>query len=110
MWDKTMPDIIHYIRKHYDTVTLSQLAEHFHKSEGYLCRFIKQETGYSLTALLNEYRMKQAALMLRDSDSSIESIMYKVGYTDISYYYRTFKKHYGMTPTNYRNQEKIIQL
>lgn len=105
-----LPVIIQYIRENYNTVTLSSLAEHFHKSEGYLCRYIKQETGYSLTHLLKKFRIKQAALMLRDTECSVEKIMLNVGYTDISYFYKTFKEHYGMTPSVYRKQVKIICL
>lgn len=102
--------VIQYIRENYNTVTLSSLAECFHKSEGYLSRYIKQETGYSLTHLLKEFRMRQAALMLRETRCSVEEIMLKVGYTDISYFYKAFKEIYGMTPKGYREQDKIIRL
>ncbi len=104
------PMIIQFIRENYNTVTLSSLARQFHQSEGYLCRYIKQETGYSLTHLLREFRIKKAAVMLRDTNNSVEDIMLEVGYTDISYFYRVFRKRYGMTPNQYRRQDKIIRL
>ena len=110
MKSEQLPVIIQYIRKQYNTVTLSSLAEHFHKSESYLCRYIKQETGYFLTHLLKEFRIKQEALMLRDTNCSVEEIMLNVGYTDISYFYKTFKKYYKMTPVAFRKQGKIISL
>lgn len=105
-----LPIIIRYIRENYNTITLSTLAEHFHKSESYLSRYIKSETGYSLTYLLREFRMKQAGIMLRSSGLSVEEIMLHTGYTDISYFYKAFKKYYGMTPMAYRSQAKIINL
>lgn len=105
-----LPVIIQYIHAHYNSVNLTSLAEHFHKSESYLCRYIKQETGYSLTHLLKEVRMNQAALMLKDSQCSVEEIMLRVGYTDISYFYKAFKECYGMTPVAYRKQGNILYL
>lgn len=105
-----MPIIIRYISDNYNSITLTSLAEHFHKSESYMSRYIKRETGYSLSHLLWEFRMKQSAIMLRNSNLSIEEIMMHIGYTDISYFYRAFKKYYGMTPMAYRKQDKIINL
>lgn len=104
------PEIIQYIRENYSTVTLATLSEHFQKSEGHLCRYVKKETGYSLTHLLREFRIRRAAVLLRNSDCSVEEIMLQVGYTDISYFYKVFKGHYQMTPSQYRRQEKIIHL
>lgn len=105
-----LPVIIQFIHANYNTVTLSALAEHFHKSESYLCRYIKRETGTSLTGLLKEIRLKHASIMLKDSKCSVEEIMLKVGYTDISYFYKIFKDRYGMTPINYRNRGNSLSL
>lgn len=104
------PEIIQYIRENYNTISLSELAAHFNRSEGYLSRYIKRETGYSLVQLLKEYRIKQAGIMLRSTKFSVEDIMMEVGYTDISYFYKVFKEFYGMTPKQYRELEKVIRL
>lgn len=63
-----------------------------------------------MTHLLKEFRMRQAAVMLRETRCSIEEIMLRIGYTDISYFYKAFKECYKMTPKKYREQEKIILL
>lgn len=104
------PEVIQYIHDHYNSITLPSLAEHFGKSEGYMSRYIKQETGYSLTYLLKEFKMKQAGKMIRDTRFSISQIMYEVGYTDISYFYRAFKAYYGMTPLEFRKKDKVVML
>ncbi|MFV0341900.1 MAG: AraC family transcriptional regulator [Anaerocolumna sp.] len=105
-----LPVIIQYIHANYNNINLTSLAEHFHKSKSYLCRYIKQETGYSFMHLLKEVRMKQAAQMLKDSQCSVEEIMLSVGYTDISYFYKAFKEYFGMTPVTYRKQGNIPYL
>lgn len=108
--DNTFPAVIQYIHDNYNTITLPSLAEHFGRSEGYMSRYIRQETGYSLTYLLKEFKMKQAGKMIRDTNFSIAQVMYEVGYTDISYFYRAFKEYYGMTPLNFRKKDKVIML
>jgi len=105
-----LPDIIQYIYEHYNDISLASISRQFNISEGYMSRYIRRETGYTLSNLLREYRMSRAAIMLRETSCSVEEIMFKVGYTDISYFYRVFKKKYGMTPNQYRRQAKIIKL
>lgn len=104
------PAMIQYIRRNYNTVTLSSLAEHFHRSEGYLSRYIRRETGYTLVQLLKRYRMKQAGIMLRETMLSVEQVMLEVGYTDISYFYKVFRQHFGVTPKKYRETQRIVPL
>ena len=43
--DAALPEMIRYIREHYATVTLPELAKRFGRSEGYLSRYIRRETG-----------------------------------------------------------------
>lgn len=100
-------EIIQYIVENYSTVTLSSLSEHFDKSEGHLSRLIKEETGFSFVQLLKHHRMHQAGILLRETNCSIEAVMLAVGYGDISYFYKAFKKHYGMTPKEYREKKRI---
>lgn len=103
-------EIMQYIRIHYNTITLPSLAAQFGRNESYMSRYIKAETGYSLVQLLMKYRMRQAAAMLRETECSVEQIMYEVGYTDISYFYKLFARHYGMTPKKYRELEDVVTL
>jgi AraC-like DNA-binding protein len=97
-----LPLVMKYMKENMKAVTLVSLAEYFALSEGYLSRYIQNETGYSFSYLLRELRMKQAAKMLRNTNFSIEKIIEEVGYTDISNFYRNFKVLYGMTPAKYR--------
>ncbi|MBY9080720.1 helix-turn-helix domain-containing protein [Paenibacillus sp. HN-1] len=98
----TISLILRYIRNNYQTADLSMLAQHFNLSKGYLSRYIKAETGYSFSALLQQLRMKEAADILKNSSISIEEIVASVGYTDISNFYRKFKLLFGTTPSEFR--------
>ncbi|HJA93105.1 MAG TPA: helix-turn-helix domain-containing protein [Candidatus Eisenbergiella merdipullorum] len=108
--DAVLPEMIRYIRKNYTTVTLPTLAEHFGKSEGYLSRYIRRETGKTFRFLLKEFRMKQAVQMIENSSCSIEEVAAAVGYADISCFYRNFRESFSMTPMQYRNIRSRISI
>lgn len=95
--------IFQYITEHKANITLSKTAEHFGLSQGYLSRYIKSRTGYTFSALLQKLRLKEAAYLLVNSGLSIEEIVYQVGYTDVSNFYRAFKDTYQMTPGEFRD-------
>ena len=65
-------NIIKYIEENYDTdLYLDGIAEIFQTSPKYLSKLIKSKLGVNFTDYLNEYRIKQAIKMLRESDIKI---------------------------------------
>lgn len=108
--EAALPVIVRYIRENYTTVTLTSLAKHFGKSEGYLSRYIRRETGKAFRFLLKEFRMKQSAGMIENSSCSIEEVAAAVGYSDISCFYRNFKESFGCTPQQYRSKKNQVSL
>ncbi len=95
--------IFQYITANKATITLGKAAEHFGLSQGYLSRYIKSRTGYTFSALVQKLRLKEAAYLLINSSLSVEEIVYQVGYTDVSNFYRVFKESYQMTPGEFRS-------
>lgn len=95
-----------YVREHIDNseIKVSDLAEVVHMSERSLSRKLKALTGDTPKQMLMTIRMEQAARLLTHSDSNITRLSYDVGFTDASHFTRSFKKHYGMTPTEYRER------
>ncbi len=59
--------------------------------------------GMSFIEYLNDYRLMMAARLLLASDSSVLSISQEVGFENLSYFNRSFKKKYHITPSAYRN-------
>lgn len=98
----TSSKIFQYITDQKSVVTLSMVAEHFQLSKGYLSRYIKSRTGYTFSVLVQRLRLKEAAYLLINSTLSIEEIVFKIGYTDVSNFYRAFKETYQMTPGQFR--------
>ncbi len=55
---------------------------------------------------INKKRIEKACYLLLKSNLSIESIMEEVGFSNLSYFYKKFKEHKGVTPKQYRSQNK----
>lgn len=101
---KIKKEIIQHLRKEYKEATLSSVAGAFHFHPSYLSNLIKKEFGKNFKTLLTEIRLKQACNLLENSEKTIEEIVFEVGYTNASHFYRLFKKHYGSTPYEYRKK------
>lgn len=94
-----------YLNSHYKTATLGELAGQLHHSLPSLSKLIRQSTGFTFQDLLIQKRMQNASLLLLDTDLSIEEIASNIGYENYSYFYRLFKKFYGMTPNQFRRTQ-----
>ena len=101
--DKRMIDILNYIEKNYEEVTLKSLAAHFFLSEPYLSKYIRDHSGSTFGEIVKKIRMKKARNMLKNSTMTVERISKRVGYKNVEHFNRLFKKLYDMTPTQYRN-------
>ena len=99
-------DIMNYIQNHYADVTLEELAESFHLSAPYLSKYIRQKTGETFQNAVKKARMKKARILLKDSGQKVESIAESVGYENVEHFIRLFKKTYGMTPLQFRENGK----
>lgn len=98
--------IKNYIGRHYGNETLSvkDISEHVFLSASYVCTFFKNETGQTLNQYITEYRMKKACQLLTDARYRISDISSRVGYSDGNYFGKSFKKFFGVSPSEYREQ------
>lgn len=74
-------------------------------SQSHFMRWFKKMTGQSFTAYRNDHRLQLAAELLRTTDDTILDIACRVGFENLSYFNRLFKRRYGMTPREYRSKE-----
>ncbi len=94
-----------YVETHYmDKITIAEAASLVEFSESHFMRYFKETMGTSFIDYLKEYRLTMAARLLLASDASILSIAEEVGFDNLSYFNRAFKKEYGVTPSQYRKQ------
>ena len=73
-------------------------------SQSHFMRWFKKMTGQGFTAYLNDHRLNLAAELLRITDATVLDIAGRVGFDNLSYFNRLFKRRYGMTPREYRSK------
>ena len=95
-----------YIDTQYSTAVLSRIAEDFSLSLSVVSRMIKKNTGFTFVELLMRKRFQKASAFLVETELPVEQIAANIGYENHSYFYRQFKAHYGVTPSQYRSEHK----
>lgn len=99
--------MMEFIQNNYaDELLLDDIAQAAHVSKStalYLFRNILQITPVNYLIL---YRLKQAAVRLSKTEQKISEISQDVGFENVDHFCRTFKKHYGVTPTEYRKGKR----
>lgn len=95
--------ILSFLRENYDKpISLETLSYTIQKSPKYVGVFFKRMTGKTPIEYLTEYRIEKAARKLRITDMSVTEIAFSSGFSDISYFIKTFKKIKGISPGKYR--------
>ena len=104
--EERIVDIMNYIQNHYADVTLEELGAQFHLTAPYLSKYIRAKTGETFQEAVKKARMKKARILLKDSGQKVETIAASVGYENVEHFNRLFKKTYGMTPLQFRCENK----
>lgn len=66
-----------------------------------LKRIFKQIFGNSIFSYYQEFRMQEAARLLKEEKLSVSDADYRLGFTNLSHFSRVFRKHTGMKPKQY---------
>lgn len=97
--------ILYYIHRYYgEDLSLNQVARKFHYNENYLSQIIKNQTGQTFSELLNEIRIFHAAAALLTTDYPVTRVGFDAGFQSSETFLRVFKKHYGCSPSAYREK------
>lgn len=78
------------------------LAKEMHISSSHLNRKIKELTGLNTMGFVNNIKLNRAKKLLGISQRPIGDIAMECGYSDFSYFSRSFKKEFGITPSQYQ--------
>jgi iron complex transport system substrate-binding protein len=98
---------IRYINDHYrESITIESVANAMHCSTRYLNRLFTEKLGESPVRILTHIRMDKAAQMLIHTDMTLLEIAESMSYSDVRVLSRIFKKHFDMTPAQYRTNNR----
>lgn len=92
-----------WIRIHsFENISLEKIADYFNYNKCYLSRKYKKSFGMNIFDQIITFRLRRAKDLLSETDLNIVQIAAEVGYEDSKYFMRIFKKHEGITPSQYR--------
>ena len=96
-----------YISSEYkNDISLDTIAAKAGISKYYLAREFHRITGMTIVGYINLFRCEKAKQMLKENELSIESIAYACGFSNFSYFTKTFSKIEGIRPSQYRAASK----
>lgn len=103
-YSKTVSDVINYIYTHLaEPLSLSVIADYFHRNASRLSTDFKQETGQTITNFIQQTRINRAINYLCNTELSVSEAALATGFDDFAYFSRVFKKHTGYSPKEYRD-------
>lgn len=99
------------VNAHYSNSNLSvgMIGDMVELVPNYLSTVFKKQTGQSLLDYIQSVRIQMAKELLRDSNRGLKDISIEVGFTNTDSFTRVFKKHEGITPGQYRKQQRQNQ-
>ena len=98
-----MEHVMEVVNRHFDDSELDSelLAREAGVSRTHLQRKIKEVTGLSAAEFVRNLRLEQAARLLEEQKINISQVAYAVGFVNVAHFSTVFKKHFGVTPSDY---------
>lgn len=98
-YSKMVRDAVIYIMTNYPfNISVDTIANGVNTSRHHLMRVFKKETGSTITDFVTQYRINIAMELLKNGKQTVSQVAEQVGYSDVNYFSKVFKKIIGQTP------------
>ena len=98
-------DVRDHIDRHYrDPISLESVARMFLVSKEHLSRVFRREFNVTINDYITSLRMERARFLITEKKLEIKEAALLTGYGELAYFYRVFKKYYGKTPGQVREE------
>ncbi|OMF02094.1 AraC family transcriptional regulator [Paenibacillus amylolyticus] len=91
-----------------ENISVQDLAQIAYMHPNYFIRFFKQQIGVPPILYITGKKIDKAKELLACTPNTITAIAEHLGFSDLYYFSRQFKKHTGLTPTEYRKQQTVL--
>lgn len=96
-----------YLHENYaKSISRQDIAKYIGVSEDHMTFCFRQELGITPIVYLQRYRVNQAKHMLKETDQSVTSIAFSVGFSDSGYFSRIFRRETGLSPEKFRQSQQ----
>lgn len=104
VWD----EIIQYINHNYsDNIKLEEIAPLFGYNSSYLGKIFHKKMGENFNCYLDQVRIKHSQKLLLQNNLKVYEVAEKVGYKNVDYFHKKFKKYVGQSPAEYRKLNEV---
>ena len=101
--ENVLDEVLHYIHHNYqENLKLETLAPLFGYNSSYLGKLFSKKLGINFNSYLDQVRITEAKKLLQDESMKVYEIAEQVGYKNVDYFHRKFKKYEGTSPAEYR--------
>lgn len=105
MDDHLINKIAMYLRDHLDEdISLNSLSDKFSLNAQYISQLFKSQIGVNFLAYLTNIRIQKAKSLLLATNNTIVDVSQAVGYNDYRVFTKVFKKHVGISPSQFRKE------
>ena len=97
-----LKNVLDYIELHYaESISISELAKLCYFSDYHFMRFFKKHMNMTCVEYINNLRLEKSVELFEQGNTSILDVSLSVGFHNLSYFHRSFKKKYHMTPLSF---------
>lgn len=102
-------ELIHYINRNYtESALLLKFCNEYHFTKPYISRRFKEEMGINITEYVQRIRIEKCCGYLVGSDLPITEIAQRVGYADMKFFHKLFRRIKNVSPREYRRRHSLI--
>ena len=106
--DPYVMQAMHYIRQHACRgIKVGQVLDHIGISRSNLENRFMEERNHSVHSAIHQEKLNRACELLSNSDKPVKEIALVCGYRSLQYLYAVFNQHFGITPSEYRNRNRL---
>lgn len=91
-----------------DNITLQQISEKLGYSPSHISRMFRKQFHTTFTVYLQRLRLSKSCQLLTETNWPIEKVAAEVGYDNVQFYHRLFKRFYSITPLQYRKMNRFV--
>lgn len=107
----TLAPAVSYVEANYqEKIRLATAARLCRLSPFQFSRNFKRENGVTFRDFVVKLRVQRAAELIKDTHASVTEAAFVVGFNDLSYFARMFRKQFGVTPSHFRTESEPCQL
>lgn len=106
--DSILDDILYYIDNNYqNNIKLETIAPLFGYNSAYLGKLFTKAIGENFNSYVDHRRIEHSKKLLEQQNIKVYEVSEQVGYKNVDYFHKKFKKYVGISPAEYRKQLKL---